>query len=97
MRVSECKDIFALLSQYLDHELSEDICREIDAHIAGCPPCVEFLESLKKSIELCRRWKSEDEPGPLPEPARRQLYEAYQRALAARGKQDARGRRDRSH
>lgn len=92
MKVSECRDIFVLLSQYLDEELPDDVCREIDAHISGCPPCVEFVESLKKSVELCRRWRPEDEPGPLPELARRELLEAYQRAVAGRRKGQDDGR-----
>lgn len=90
MSLSECKEIFALLSDYLDDELPEDICREIDAHIAGCPPCVAFVESLRKTVELCRQAKSLAAPDPLPEPARRQLLAAYQAMMAARAKTPSR-------
>jgi anti-sigma factor RsiW len=86
MKPSECREIFALLSEYLDRELPEEICREIDAHIAGCPPCVAFVESLRKTVELCRQAKSLAAPDPLPEPARRQLLAAYQAMIAARSK-----------
>ena len=84
MKHSECKNIFAMLSQYLDEELPEDVCDDIESHISGCPPCVEFVESLKKSIELCRSCQSMDQPSELSEMDRRKLYEAYQRALAHR-------------
>ncbi len=84
MKHSECKEIFARLSEYLDEELPDDVCREIDTHIAGCPPCVEFVESLRKSIDLCHRARKLDTPGPLPETDRGRLLEAYQKALAAR-------------
>lgn len=84
MKHSECKDVFALLSQYLDEELPGDVCDEIESHIAGCPPCVEFVESLKKSIGLCRSCGSMDQPSELPDADRRKLYEAYQKALAHR-------------
>jgi anti-sigma factor RsiW len=83
MKISECKEMFAMLSQYLDEELPDDVCREIDSHIAGCPPCVKFVESLKKSVDLCRECKEIDNPGPLPERAREELFSAYQKALAA--------------
>jgi anti-sigma factor RsiW len=86
VRLSSCRDIFALLSQYLDHELPADLCRRIDSHIAGCPPCVEFVESLRKTIDLCHSVKSLDAPDPLPEPARRELLAAYQAMMAARTK-----------
>ncbi len=84
MKVSECKEVFAILSQYLDHELPDEVCAEIDAHISGCPPCVKFVESLKKSVDLCRDCKEIEKPGPLPEAARAQLFAAYQKALEAR-------------
>jgi anti-sigma factor RsiW len=50
----ECQQIFALLSEYLDRELPADLCETIDAHIAGCPPCVEFVKSLEKTVAYCR-------------------------------------------
>lgn len=62
----ECKEIFSLLSQYLDGELSAVTCREIDEHIRGCAPCVEFLKSLRKSVELTRGHESGEQPGPMP-------------------------------
>ena len=48
-----CKEIFALLSEYLDMELTPDSCLELESHLEGCPPCIDFLESLRKSINLC--------------------------------------------
>lgn len=86
MNPSDCKAIFALLSDYLDHELPEDLCRDIDAHIADCPPCVAFVESLRKTIELCRKAKELDAPPPLADSARRELFAAYQAMLAARAR-----------
>lgn len=84
MKSSECQEIFALLSQYLDHELPDDVCRDMEAHISGCRPCVEFVESLKKSIALCHACRQLHEPGPLPEDARLALWAAYRKALARR-------------
>ena len=86
MNVSECKDVFARLSEYLDEELPDDVCREIDSHISGCPPCVEFVASLKKSIELTRGFQAGDRPTPLPAATREELLAAYNKMLAARGR-----------
>jgi len=82
---AECRRIFALLSEYLDAELPGDTCEEITAHLQGCPPCVEFLESLRKTVELCRAIQAGEQPGPLSQAVRRQLRALYQKALAARG------------
>jgi len=81
----QCQEIFALLSDYLNVELPPDACREIETHLAGCPPCVEFAESLRKTIELCRRYRPAELPSPLGESAREELLAAYQKMLAARG------------
>ena len=63
-RTEKCKEVFSLLSEYLNLELPPDACQEIEAHLAGCPPCIEFAESLRKTVELCRRYQ----PCELPEP-----------------------------
>jgi anti-sigma factor RsiW len=79
MTNKECQDIFARLSEYLDQELPGDVCRQFEAHIGSCSPCVEFVESLKKSIALSRRFELGQQPRPLQEDEREQLTEAYQR------------------
>jgi len=89
VKVSECKEVFALLSQYLDEDLPEDVCREIESHVEGCVSCVKFVESLKKSIGLCRSCIEQDNPAPLPAKERDQLFAAYQRALAERKRAQA--------
>ena len=81
----ECKRIFATLSAYLDLELPPDACREMEAHLAGCPPCVEFAESLRQTVALCHEYRATEMPAPISQAARARLQEAWQRALAARG------------
>jgi anti-sigma factor RsiW len=77
-----CKEIFALLSDYLNVELPPEACRHIDRHLAGCPPCVDFVESLRKTIELCRRYRPAELPPALSQHAREELLAAYQKMLA---------------
>ncbi len=86
MRIQECKRVFAMLSEYLDEELPDDVCHEIDVHLSGCPACEQFVESLKKTIELCRDCASPECAAELPETARQELWAAYQKMLAARRK-----------
>jgi len=80
----ECKEIFALLSQYLDLELPDDACRAIEAHIKDCPPCIEFAESLKKTIALSRQYSPSEIPSPLSQESRTELEAAYRKMLAGR-------------
>ena len=81
---AKCKEIFAMLSDYLNLELAPGTCEEIERHLASCPPCVEFTESLRRTVELCRRYRPEELPPPLGERARAALMETYEKMLAAR-------------
>ncbi len=80
----ECKEIFAQLSAYLDAELPEATCEEIQAHIANCPPCVEFINSLRRTVELCHGHANAERPAPLSEDARERLLAAYREMVEAR-------------
>ena len=77
-RQRRCKEMFADLSNYLDDELDDSLCAELEKHIKDCEPCVAFLDSLEKSIEQCHH-----EPDQLPDPRiavqfRRELMAKYQ-------------------
>jgi RNA polymerase sigma-70 factor (ECF subfamily) len=79
-----CREVFELLSQYLDFELPPEACEEIEGHLAGCPPCVEFAESLRRTVELCHEYEPSEFPNPLSESARNELQRAWDKMLAAR-------------
>jgi anti-sigma factor RsiW len=81
----ECQEIFALLSAYIDAELPEATCEEIQAHIAACEPCVEFVKSLRRTVELCHGHSAGEKPAPLAGEARERLLAAYREMAAARG------------
>jgi anti-sigma factor RsiW len=83
-RPEKCSEVFSLLSEYLNLELPPDACQEVEAHIAGCPPCIEFAESLRKTVELCRRYRPTEMPQALEANAREELLESYRRMLVSR-------------
>ena len=56
----ECKKDFERISEYLDGELNDDICREIENHFRQCPECRECVDSLRKSIELSKKAAEEE-------------------------------------
>lgn len=59
-----CKRMFAMLSDYLDADLPVKNCRELQRHLKGCEPCIAYLESLKNTIEACRRYQVRKIPAP---------------------------------
>jgi predicted anti-sigma-YlaC factor YlaD len=81
-----CKEVLALLSDYLDFELPPGACDEIEHHLAECSPCEEFAESLRKTVTLCRSFEPRTMPGPLSAEARAQLEQAWKKMLDARVK-----------
>jgi len=81
----ECKQVFALLSEYLDAELPAESCEEIRAHLADCPPCIEFLDSLQRTVNLCRDRESAGKPAPLSPEARDRMLAAWRNSLGRRG------------
>jgi anti-sigma factor RsiW len=77
MTPPECADIFAKLSEFIDGELPTEVCEKMRDHIADCGPCVEFVESLRKSIALAKAAKRDLPPIAIPDECRNTLLAAY--------------------
>ena len=56
----KCKKDFERISEYLDGELNADTCREIENHLRHCPECKDCVDSLRKSIDLCKSAAEEE-------------------------------------
>jgi anti-sigma factor (TIGR02949 family) len=52
MEHGNCKHLLGNLSEYVDGELGEDLCAEIERHLAGCEDCRIVVDSLRKTIYL---------------------------------------------
>jgi len=83
-RPPRCKAMFAELSNYLDEQIDDSLCNELEKHLDGCGPCQAFLASLQSMIEDCRRL-----PVAVPDRVkaaklRRDVMSRYERAMAKR-------------
>ena len=47
-----CKEFADFLIDYIDGNLPEQEAAAFDDHLRLCPPCVHYLESYKRCIEL---------------------------------------------
>ncbi|MFZ0859472.1 MAG: sigma-70 family RNA polymerase sigma factor [Candidatus Sulfotelmatobacter sp.] len=81
-----CRKMFAGLSDYLDGELDDFSCKEIEAHLNDCEPCKKFLRSLEATIESCQRSPADCPDRQRAAALRKQLLATYSRALATSGK-----------
>ncbi len=48
----DCRHFLASLSDYVDGLLDDALCREIEAHMAGCENCRIVINTLSKTVEL---------------------------------------------
>ena len=78
-----CRTIIALLSDYIDGSLPPGRARELEDHLAICPPCVEFVESLRTTRAAAGALREES----IPAECRRRL----RHFLASRLRDEPRG------
>jgi RNA polymerase sigma-70 factor, ECF subfamily len=83
-RERRCKELFAELSSYLDDELDDSLCAELEKHMDGCEPCKAFLTNLEKSIEQCRATPNEDLDPRFAARLRQEVLAEYQSLMASR-------------
>ena len=80
-RPARCKAMFAELSDYLDEQLDDSLCEELERHINGCEPCQAFVATLEATIEQCRNSVAECPPANATR-LREELIQQYQRLNA---------------
>jgi anti-sigma factor RsiW len=68
-----CRDAVALMAAYLDGVLPPEDRDRLEAHLAGCPHCSEYLAQMQATIDALGRVEPED----LPEEAVDELVGLY--------------------
>ncbi len=81
-RPARCKAMFAELSNYLDEQLDDSLCEELERHLGSCEPCKAFLSSLETTIEKCRTSPAECPASKKAVRFRKQLLKDFEQALA---------------
>jgi anti-sigma factor (TIGR02949 family) len=54
MGSTTCHELLSSLSEYVDGELSDELCSVIEQHMSGCQDCQIVVDTLRKTISLCR-------------------------------------------
>jgi RNA polymerase sigma-70 factor (ECF subfamily) len=83
-RPARCKAMFAELSNYLDEQLDDSLCDELERHLDGCEPCKAFLASLETTIRECRRMPRQAPDRAKAAKLRKDVMGRYERALRKR-------------
>lgn len=69
---TKCRSLLGFLSDYVDGNLSDDLCQEIEDHAAGCENCRIVVDTLRKTISLYNQTGAE--PVEISGKTREQLF-----------------------
>lgn len=71
----KCISIFKRLSGYIDGELDEKTYEEMQIHIKECIKCEVCLETLRRTVDLCRNMQMRRVPDRLRERLKLMIYD----------------------
>lgn len=75
----QCSDYINNLNDYLDGEISPELCKELEEHIGQCNNCRIMVDSLKQTVSLCREGKKETLPKALEDKLTNILKEKWKK------------------
>lgn len=76
----KCEEMLKALNEYVDGAIDPGICKEFEAHLAGCNPCKIVIDNIRKTISLYKG----DEPYELPTAFREHLHKALRERWKAK-------------
>lgn len=59
----ECRELLKDLSDYVDGDLDETLCLEIEQHMAECDNCRVVVDTLRRTVDLYHALPVEPMPG----------------------------------
>ncbi len=71
-RNENCRHLLASLSEFIDGSLNENLCTELEHHLAECQDCRIVVDTLKKTIYL---YHASAEQGEVPPDVRERLFQ----------------------
>ena len=77
-----CRELAEFLLDYLEEALPGAQREEFEHHLQACPPCLAYLETYKRTVQLGKTVCAEPE-GPIPDDVPERLVQAI---LASRRK-----------
>jgi anti-sigma factor RsiW len=69
----DCRNLLGSLSDYVDGTLGDQLCEEIERHVADCEDCRIVIDTLKKTIYLYHA-SAAVEPPSVPEDVKARLF-----------------------
>ena len=77
MAMMDCKEVLAHISDYVDGDVSEELRKALEAHIAKCRRCTVVLDTTRRTLRIV----SDAEPFEVPLAVSARLYERLETIL----------------
>jgi anti-sigma factor RsiW len=74
-----CRELIDFIARYLENDLSPEERSKFDRHLAGCPPCLSYIENYRQTIVLSKAAFGEAPP-PMPEDLVKAILAARRKA-----------------
>ena len=72
-----CQEVVDLLSDYIDGDCAPHVKGLIDTHLADCPNCLAFVNTLRKSLVMSKALSYSD----IPKEVRVRLHRVLERSV----------------
>lgn len=73
----DCNEVLEQLSDYLDEDAREDLCRAIEQHLGRCRDCHLYVDSVRKTIVLYQSDRTVEMPASVTSKLEAALAKAY--------------------
>ena len=67
----ECRQLLNSLSDYVDGDLQQELCDEIELHMKDCENCQIVVDTLSKTVSL---YQTSSEAAVVPDDVRQRLF-----------------------
>ena len=74
-----CRDYIKDLNTYIDGEIDPELCAEIEKHLGQCQNCSIMVDTMRKTVILCREGKTEPLPSSLEAKLSRMLKDRWEK------------------
>jgi len=54
LSTSKCHERMRYINEYIDGDIDEDLCQEIERHLDHCPDCQIIVDTLTRTVKLYR-------------------------------------------
>jgi len=71
MKSSHHQEVYKQICDFMGEDLNAPACKEVADHLENCPNCKVYLDTVKKTVTICREIEKEEI---MPEDVKKRLY-----------------------